>query len=99
MKKIVYLSKRLKKPRKSTVTPREKDILKAVQLECTWYKTHFEKSNPVHAQRDWDFYHGGCSALESISMKLDNIFKDESLGIFEPIEKGKKNDNTSKRRD
>ena len=51
-------------------------------------ETNFEKSNPVHAQRDWDFYHGACSALESILTKLNDIFQNESLGIFEPIEKG-----------
>lgn len=73
------------------ITPREKDILNAIQLEYTWYESHFKKSNPVHAQRDWDFYHGACSALESILTNLNDIFQDESLGIFEPIEKGKKN--------
>ena len=90
MKKIVYLSKRLKKSRKPTITLREKIILsvKAIQLEYGGYKIRFKKSDPVHAQRDWDYFNGACSALELILIHLDDIFQDESLGIFEPIEKG-----------
>ena len=68
----------IKKLKFSHCTEREKDILEMVWAEYHWHKERFEKRYSDVSRRDWDYYHGACSVLESILSNLEDFFADET---------------------